>query len=428
MIAALLAMSVLLGVPLTVLTWRWIADSANRDLSSRVKTISEHVLDEEATGALGSPDDLDLAQFRLLVPAHGNLTLQSPKGSREIGVPRAGKSLSQSVDLGEDSTLTLSIPASEIRPSQWLAVGVLIMVILGSVGGGALVAVLTARRLSEPLTQVADRAARMGRGDLSTEWPRYGIDELDRVSEALSEANAEIADRLEREGQIIGDVSHQLRSRLTAIGLRLDELTLHPDPDVVAEASEGVAQVERLSAELDQLVAASREESGPRSGIDVEETIDTLMDDFEPAFDAQGRTLHAQINGHPRAVSGRPGRLREALSVLLHNALQHGAGDARVTVDDLGSADMVRIAVSDDGPGVPDDLAPDIFRRGFSGTSSTGLGLSLARALIEADGGRLDLSSRRPPVFAVVAPVRPEGRDADPSDEEPVRQDRVPHR
>ena len=424
MIAALVAMGVLLGVPLVILTWTWIGDSADRNLSGRLKTMSEYVLGEEAEGRLAGPDDLELDQFRLLLPPHGNLTLRSPRGTKEIGEPRVPHSIAQSVELGEQSTLTLAIPSSEIRPQQWLAVGVLVAVIGLSVGGGAVVAILTARRLSEPLTQVADRAARMARGDLSTEWPTYGIDELDRVSSAMSEANSEIADRLEREGRIIGDVSHQLRSRLTAIGLRLDELTLHPDPAVVAEASEGVAQVERLSSELDQLVAASREEGGARTGIDVVDVVETLIDDFTPAYDAEGRTVRAKVNGDPRMVSGRPGRLREALSVLLDNSLTHGAGTCTVTVGDLGSADVVRIAVSDEGEGVPDEMAAEIFRRGFSGTQGTGLGLSLARALIEADGGRLDLSSRRPPVFAVIAPVDT-GQVRDPDE---LTRDRVPHR
>ncbi|WP_454162775.1 ATP-binding protein [Gordonia iterans] len=408
MIASLLAMAVLLGVPLTIGTWAWISATANADLADRLKTMSEYVLAEEAAGQLAGPQDLHLDQFRLLVPPQGNLRLTGPEGITEIGAPLPVERLSQSVTLGEGYTLTLSIPGSEVRPTQWLAVGLLMLVIAASVGGGALIAAITARRLTEPLTRVAERAAAMARGDLSAPWPHYGIDELDRVSAALADANAEIARRLEREGQIIGDVSHQLRSRLTAISLRLDELTLHPDPDVVAEAQEGVAQVERLAAELDELVSASRAEGGARTELDVVALAETLRDDFAAPFESEGRSVRLVVGEPPRPVSGRPGRLREALSTLLDNSLRHGAGTTVVRVDDLGSAGAVRITVTDAGPGVPDEIAPDIFRRGFSGGSGTGVGLSLARALVEADGGRLSLVSRRPAVFSVVVPTGPQ--------------------
>lgn len=77
----------------------------------------------------------------------------------------------------------------------------LLLAVVVAVLGGALVATLTARRLSEPLSDVARRAAAMARGDFSSDWPTYGIDELDRVSSALADANEEIALRLEREGR-----------------------------------------------------------------------------------------------------------------------------------------------------------------------------------------------------------------------------------
>jgi len=93
-----------------------------------------------------------------------------------------------------------------------------------------------------------------------------------------------------------------------------------------------------------------------------------------------------------------------------------------VSLDALATAGMLRLQVTDQGPGVPDDLVDKIFRRGFTGgvSTGTGVGLSLARALVEADGGRLELTSRRPPVFAIVVPA------AAPT--EPVKRDRAPHR
>lgn len=154
-----------------------------------------------------------------------------------------------------------------------------------------------------------------------------------------------------------------------AIQLRLDELSLHDDPAVVSEAEAALGQVERLAAELDELVAASRDEPVQPHSIDVSSLIMTLVGDFDQAFTAEERTLAASFSGDAIARSAGPGRLREASSVLVDNALQHGSGECRISVSDL-KGDMLRITVSDEGPGVADDVATDIFRRGFSGGAS----------------------------------------------------------
>ncbi|MDQ1202086.1 signal transduction histidine kinase [Rhodococcus sp. SORGH_AS303] len=79
-------------------------------------------------------------------------------------------------------------------------------------------------------------------------------------------------------------------------------------------------------------------------------------------------------------------------------------GESRAPAQD-GPRPPVVVEVSDEGTGVSDELAPHIFDRGFSGAGSTGVGLALARALVEADGGRLELQRRRPALFAVFLPA-----------------------
>ncbi|WP_066165750.1 HAMP domain-containing sensor histidine kinase [Gordonia hydrophobica] len=441
MIASLLAMGVMFGAPMTIITWDWFSTSTHQDLTQRLTRMSEHVLAEEAAGRAVEPRDLDLEEFRLLVPANGRLTLtyRTPDpsapdgyrlGTRQTGFAFTGQAVAESINIGPNADLTLAIPLRDVRPTQLLAVLTLLLAIAVAVLGGAVVAVVTARRLSEPLSDVARRAADMARGDFSSDWPTYGIDELDRVSTALADANQEIALRLEREGEIVGDVSHQLRSRLTAIHLRLDELTLHDDPAVVSEAEAGMEQVERLANELDEMIAASRADSKARVAIDVAAVVERLVQDFSPTFASDGRAIRMEIDDPAPYVYGRPGRLREALSVLVDNASVHGAGACVIRVGTVSSSEMVRITVADSGRGVADDLVPVIFRRGVSSGGRSGYGLSLARALVEADGGRLDLVQRRPAVFGVVTPmhaVAVEAVDGSADDGE-IRRVRVPHR
>lgn len=439
MIAMLVAVGALLGIPLSVIAWWWVSDSAHQSLDSRLKLISDQLIrTDDGRDATLDPQLLDSASLRSLVPDGGRLTVSyvtvgGQSGQRVIGSEIEGTTISDSIGLGDAGSLVLEIPRDEVLGDQLTAVGIVTIVVASSLAAGTVAAAVTAGRIADPLIDLAARAAAMARGDFRSEWKTYGISELDRVSRALDDANTEIALRLEREGEIVGDVSHQLRSRLTAIQLRLDELSLHDDPAVVTEAEAALAQVERLSTELDEMVAASRDDPGEPQAIGVTELITTLVGDFESSFAAQHRTLTAEFDDEALALSARPGRLREAVSVLVDNALQHGGGRCRIAVGEIVGG-MVRITVGDEGHGVSDENAQLIFRRGFSAGSGNGVGLSLARALIEADGGRLELNRRRPPVFSIVVPaagateVDGVSPPTTPQDSGGLRRDRVPHR
>jgi signal transduction histidine kinase len=92
----------------------------------------------------------------------------------------------------------------------------------------------------------------------------------------------------------------------------------------------------------------------------------------------------------------------QALDVLLENAIRHGGGTTRLLAGAAHGRSV--LAVEDDGPGVPSGLEHTIFDRHVSTAGSTGLGLPLARALVEADGGRLILAAARPVRFEIVIP------------------------
>ena len=126
MIASLVAMGVMFGVPMTIITWDWFATTAHQDLSQRLKRMSEHVLAEEAAGRAVAPADLDLEQFRLLLPPNGRLTLtyRVPdsraadgfrNGSRRIGLTFHGQGVAESVNLGPNADLTLAVPEEDVR-------------------------------------------------------------------------------------------------------------------------------------------------------------------------------------------------------------------------------------------------------------------------------------------------------------------------
>ncbi|WP_040794722.1 sensor histidine kinase [Nocardia higoensis] len=409
MLAVLTVTTVVFGVPLIYLAWLWVEDITRSDLRDRLDRVANEVMLQE--GHDGRVDDgLDLRAVRALVPVDGRLTIVYPAPAdnaarADIGVAAVDDPLVESLAMGTSGSLRLEVPAAPMKKMQRQAAAVVALAVLASIAAAATVAVVTARRVADPLRDVAARAARLAMGDFRPDPRRHGIAELDRVSDVLDSATVEIAGRLQREHALVADVSHQLRSRLTAVRLRLDELSAHYDPEVVHEAEEAMAQVDRLTEAIDDLVRASRDEdAADRDPIPVMEELRAVIEEWKPPFDEAGRRLVLAGDESLRARI-TPSRLREAVIVLVDNALIHGGGVCTVSVravrPGFAREPLVCVEVGDEGEGVRDELAPHIFDRGFSAGGSTGVGLALARALIEADGGRLELQQRRPAMFRV---------------------------
>ncbi|MFD1813475.1 sensor histidine kinase [Rhodococcus gannanensis] len=416
-IAVVLLTGLLLGVPLTYTAWLWVEDFTRSDLQARLDRMSAEIIAQEGeTGVIEG--GLDVDALRVAVPRGGRLSVVYPTSAGDnaridIGVDEVERPLVEAISMGRSGSLRLETPSAPMRTLQQQAVGAVALVVLASLAAGSAVASVTARRLADPMRDVADRAARLAEGDFRTDSRRHGIAELDRVSDVLDSATVEISGRLQRERALVGDVSHQLRSRLTAVRLRLDELSVHPDPAVVDEANAAMAQVDRLTVAIDELVRSSRSEGQDRRSLSVVNELGAVVAEWQPQYEQAGRRLVLHGQDAVR-TSATPSRLREAVAVLIDNALIHGAGTCTVVVRLVPGVGPRReatvcVEVGDEGSGVSDQLAPHIFERGFSAGGSTGVGLALARALVEADGGRLDLRRRRPALFAVFLPVEHHG-------------------
>jgi signal transduction histidine kinase len=389
--------ALVLGGPLAITTWQLVKDLTTGELTGRL---------EQVATRLGSPDaSIDVSAVELAVPAGGRLVLEREGlpteaiGSADVGADP----VSVSLPFGPGGVLRLEEPRSIMRTQQLQVTFIVLLLVVLSVGTGAVVATVTARRLAEPLSDVADRAARLGAGDFRSAPQRHGIPELDRVSDVLDTSAAALADLVQRERELVGDVSHQLRSRLTALQLRLDELATHPDPSARREAMAALEQTEKLTAVLDELLDTARAARAAGAELqDLRESLTAVADEWRPACRAAGRTLKLRV---PDGLLARvtPTRIREAVGALVDNAIQHGGGP--VTLSARAAEHSIVVEVADSGAGVPEELVPHVFDRGVSVGSSTGLGLALARALVEADGGRLELSRARPAMFTIFLPV-----------------------
>ncbi|HEX5121565.1 MAG TPA: ATP-binding protein [Pseudonocardiaceae bacterium] len=402
LLAILLAVAVTacaLGVPLGYTAMQMVETLTESNLASAAQRLATSV-DQD----LDSGRQPDLAQLPLIAPEGGQITLILPgQRARTIGPAAGPDAISESAQVARHGTVRLAEPAGPMRRLQAeVAVFVVLLVVL-SISTGTVVATVTARRLTEPMRHVADRAIRLGAGDFRPDGSRYGVAELDLVADALDTSASALALLVQRERELVGDVSHQLRSRLTALQLRLETLAVAANEETAEDATAALDQAERLAQVLDELLAAaSAARAAEAQPINLALRLPTMVAEWRELLRAKGRALRLRV---PEGLLARatPGRLRESLGVLLDNSLKYGTGTVQVSA--RRGDGMVLIEVSDAGPGVPDELAAHVFERGVSGGGSTGVGLALARALVDADGGRLELAVLRPPTFALFLPV-----------------------
>jgi signal transduction histidine kinase len=257
--------------------------------------------------------------------------------------------------------------------------------------------------------ELAEAAGRLGTGDPRPVGRRYGVAELDQVADGLDSAARRVTSLLTADRELAIDASHQLRTPLTALSMRLEEMIASADePEVVRE--EGTAalhQAERLADVVTQLLSPGRRAVGSAALISVDKIVLQQITEWAPAFRRAGRKI--VLVGESRLQAWvTPGGLAQVIATLLDNALMHGKGT--VTIRRTQAGRSVVIEVEDEGEGVPAELVSRIFERSVSGRpEGTGLGLALARTMAAADGGRIVLARRRPPVFAVFLPTNPPG-------------------
>lgn len=298
-----------------------------------------------------------------------------------VGVPLAALALSGG---DPDSALVVS-----------LAVAGAVLAVAAAVGIG----LMQAEVLRAPLAALQRRAESLGSGQKRDPVRACGIVEVDRVAELLERS----ADRIDRliaaERQFASDASHQLRTPLTALSMRLEEIMQAEDQQTVRdEAGSALAQVERLATVVEHLLEGVRDNNLRAGPVPLDDVVLQQVVEWEPAFAARQRIIKATGTRGLVALA-TPNGLSQVLATLLENSLIHGGGTVTVSTRSTGISLVVE--VSDEGPGVPPELGARIFERSVSGRRGTGLGLAVARELAEADGGRLELVQQKPAMFAL---------------------------
>ncbi|NHN54623.1 HAMP domain-containing histidine kinase [Calidifontibacter sp. DB0510] len=302
----------------------------------------------------------------------------------------------------------VTIPALVVAIS-WQRRLALVALVLLAAAIGYVVARRAGRQISAPIEELTGRAESAGEGTAIFQPMRSGIDEIDRLSQVFERRAGELSRRLASEREFASDASHQLRTPLTALLIRLEEISMTDDLDFARdEATTAIAQVERLTAVVDELLGRARTSpGGPVEPVSLDAVIAAMQREWQPAFATARRSIHV-FGERGLWVLTTPTALSQIFSTLLENALQHGRGTVELMARHSGPS--VVIEVSDKGEGVDPSIAARVFERRVS-TRGSGLGLALARDLATASGGRLELRSMQPAVFALFlsATEPPEG-------------------
>lgn len=404
----------LLGVPMAVFGAILVRESVLSDLQLRAESVARAV-ETRITFDL----DIDEDYLERWIDESPDMPMRISVLTPDGGFVTAGDEFEGNTYLYRKGTPSGGLVVAEIPSSAlfWRGAQVVILVIVASLvafGVAAIVAGRQARRLAAPLIYLAASAEQLGTGKAQPAIRKSGVEEIDLVATELVRSGERMAARMASEREFAANASHQLRTPLTALSMRLEEIEMTAeDPHIAEEARVSLEQVERLVGVVDDLLSSARKtDGGTTEPLQLAEIFDQQEREWAPTYKRAGRGLRFGEVGDV-AVLATPGALTQALSTLLENSLKYG--DGTTTVDARSSKSVgdsgVVIEVADEGQGVSDELAPRIFERHVTSGKGSGLGLGLARDLIAADGGRLELAQRRPAVFAIFLAAVPKRLD-----------------
>ncbi|KQV01055.1 histidine kinase [Mesorhizobium sp. Root695] len=397
-----------------------IADANGQILTGNVQSLEPGVLETE--GWTSSPfsyqrfGEGELERLRNLPaeqgstqPEQSDAQAQGEKGHNAIAlVLRLPNQMIMLVgrDLGEPERFR-----AVIRRALMLALGMMGL-------GGLLIWFFVGRAALKRIDSVSEASRRIMGGDLSGRLPVTGVgDEFDRLSENLNAMLARIATLNEGLKQVSDNIAHDLKTPLTRLRNRA-EATLsgkHKTSDY-RQALEGtIAESDQLIKTFNAILMISRLEAGYSSEntnrVDLAEAVRDVVELYEPVAEEAGVSLEADVR-EATFVNGNRELIGQALSNIVDNAIKYSTGASaqpavRVALERVGAG--VRLSVADNGHGIPDDgdraRATERFVRLEKSRSQpgSGLGLSLAKAVMTFHNGRLDLLPGNPGLFVVMS-------------------------
>ncbi len=351
----------------------------------------------------------------LLADADGRVVFDSAGAGRAEGRRLSSRERSRALTISETGSgeilgyLLLSFPGGGDRLGrleQQFLDGVRKILVVGgalAVALGLVLGLLLSRSLTAPLQRLATAARAVAAGDLGQQVRVEGSAEMAEVALAFNEMTTALGESERQRQNMVADTAHELRTPLTVLQGNLRAILDGVYPLDEAEISRLYDETRLLSRLVDDLRELALADAGQlRLNLrptDVGQVIRSTTENLAPAAEAYEVNLTAQVPIDLPEVRADADRVVQVLSNLLVNALRHTPPGGTISVTATEADDTVRLAVADTGEGIaPDDL-PHVFERLWQAdrartrdirmTGGTGLGLSVAQSLVEAQGGRI---------------------------------------
>jgi len=268
-----------------------------------------------------------------------------------------------------------------------------------AMAAAVIIAFYFARWVSRPLARLDSAARKIADGDLTVRAKTgYGPPELRRMAATFNMMAGRLEALVHGHRAMLADASHQLRTPLTALRLRLDLLAADSAPAAAAELAGAQEEIARLSRLVDGLLATARAEAVTEQleHIDVSEAVGERVAAWQPVADGNGVKLVAEpapSSPGPQVALGA-GHLEQILDNLIDNAIEavgDKGGTVRVSVAKSEASTVLTVA--DDGPGMTAHERSRAFLRYTTGSQNgTGLGLAIVHRLVTANGGTIRLA------------------------------------
>lgn len=324
------------------------------------------------------------ARFGLAASDSARLAAALESGASAIGDTAGGVEVVVAVAGGDGglSAVRVFVPESELRQGQWQAWGALGAVALTLIGLSVFVADRLAASIVRPTERLAVAARKLSQGELDAQVVPDGPDELIELSHAFNEIGSEVTSMLSRERELIAELSHRLRTPLTKLRMRIDQVG---DANLADALQRDAEQVTKIVNDLIEEARATPGIGAARcdAAVVVQERTEfwaALADDLE-------RPWRFEHTGVSALVPISAGDLSAALDVLIDNVFSHTPDKTPLVVGFASTDTEAKVWVGDGGPGF--DVSS--LDRGTSGARSTGLGLDIARRTAEQSGGRLSV-------------------------------------
>jgi two-component system, OmpR family, sensor kinase len=334
--------------------------------------------------------------------------IEAALAGRQVQVQRNSRTLGQEILATAVPIIRNGRPVGAVRVTQSIGSvnsavhrAELGLVLIGLIvlALGLLAGAIIAAQVGRPIRRLEQVARRVAHGDLNARAEIEGSLEQRSLARSFNEMTQRIAGLLSAQREFVADASHQLRTPITGLRLRLEEARVQgASPGASAEIDAAMDEVDRLAHTVEELLVLS--EAGERqlrgTIVDLHDVADSALDRWQPTAERGGMTLmHRRLGASTPAWGSRPD-VERALDCLLENAINYSPRGSAIEVVEAPG----RIEVHDRGPGIAADEREAVFERfhrgraGRSGAPGSGLGLSIARELARAWGGDVAIEDR----------------------------------